>query len=195
MANATVVRFPATLVGATASTGLTLSSAGLLTANLSTGVSGGQVAYGGTGDGETLELKGSTHANNGKVLVTCGAGDPFIVHIGTNDRLSVGDGTGGSANPGGIGVTGSVFCSTFWAGDLNGAAGTDETMQLRPANGTAVISLKNGALAFFNGTPRAQGAAVADPSGGATIDAECRTAVIALLNRLRAAAGCNLIAT
>lgn len=53
----------------------------------------------------------------------------------------------------------------------------------------------SGTVSFFGGTARAQLGAIADPAGGGTVDAECRTAVAAILARLRGAAGFNLIAT
>ena len=49
-------------------------------------------------------------------------------------------------------------------------------------------------IGFYSTTPVAQGAAIADASGGATIDAEARTALNALLARLRPTAGVGLIA-
>lgn len=44
----------------------------------------------------------------------------------------------------------------------------------------------DGNIGFFSTAPVAQGASIADPSGGATQDAECRTATIALITRLEA---------
>jgi hypothetical protein len=40
----------------------------------------------------------------------------------------------------------------------------------------------------------ARGAAIANPAGGATVDAEARAALVALLDALRAATGHGLIA-
>ena len=47
-------------------------------------------------------------------------------------------------------------------------------------------------LAFYNATPIVQGASIADPAGGATVDAEARTAITALISRIEAL---GLIAT
>lgn len=51
----------------TFSTGLT-NTAGTVTNNLSTGVSGGQTAFGGTGSGDNLTLDPTTNATKGKVI-------------------------------------------------------------------------------------------------------------------------------
>lgn len=51
----------------TISTGLTLSS-GTLTANLSTGVSGGQSIVGGTASGNSLTLSSTAHATKGSII-------------------------------------------------------------------------------------------------------------------------------
>ncbi len=66
---ATVTYFPA-VSGAvinTVSTGLTLSS-GTITANLSTGVAGGQSVVGGTAASETLTLSSTANATKGRIL-------------------------------------------------------------------------------------------------------------------------------
>lgn len=52
---------------------------------------------------------------------------------------------------------------------------------------TTVVKLtNNGRLAFFDATTQAQGAHIADPAGGVTIDAEARTSIDAILARLEA---------
>ena len=51
--------------------------------------------------------------------------------------------------------------------------------------GTKIGTATTQKLAFFNSTPVVQGVAVADASGGATIDAEARTAINTLLARIR----------
>ena len=58
--------------------------------------------------------------------------------------------------------------------------------------GTKIGTATTQKLAFYNAVPIAQGASVADASGGATIDAEARTAINALISRIEAT---GLIAT
>ena len=58
--------------------------------------------------------------------------------------------------------------------------------------GTKIGTATSQKLGFYNATPIVQGASVADPSGGAVIDAEARTAIIAVISRLEAT---GLIAT
>lgn len=41
-------------------------------------------------------------------------------------------------------------------------------------------------IAFYGATPVAQQATITDPTGGATVDAESRTAINALIDRLQA---------
>lgn len=52
-------------------------------------------------------------------------------------------------------------------------------------NGVTVLEIANAAMAFFAGTPSARGAAIIDAAGGATVDAEARTAINALLAKMR----------
>jgi hypothetical protein len=49
------------------------------------------------------------------------------------------------------------------------------------STGTKIGTAATQKLAFWNATPVVQPAHIADPSGGATIDAESRTAIIAIL--------------
>jgi hypothetical protein len=57
---------------------------------------------------------------------------------------------------------------------------------------TKIEHVTGGTLGFYGTTPITQGASVADASGGATIDAEARTAINALISRVEAL---GLIAT
>ncbi len=50
--------------------------------------------------------------------------------------------------------------------------------------GTKIGTATTQKLSFFNATPVVQRTVVADPAGGATIDAEARTAIIAVITRL-----------
>lgn len=76
------------------------------------------------------------------------------------------------------------------AGDITIADGGD--FILNATTGTKIGTATTQKLGFYNATPIVQGAAVADASGGATIDAEARTAINALLARIRSL---GLIAT
>jgi len=58
-------------------------------------------------------------------------------------------------------------------------------LQLGTTTGTKIGTGTTQKLSFWNATPVVQPAAVADASGGATIDAEARTALNALLARMR----------
>ena len=53
------------------------------------------------------------------------------------------------------------------------------------STGTKFATATTQKMAWWNATPVVQGAAVADASGGATIDAEARTAINTLLARVR----------
>lgn len=63
LANATTVERPLTF-----STGLT-RTVNTITANISTGISGGQTIYGGTGASENLTIESTTHATKGNLLL------------------------------------------------------------------------------------------------------------------------------
>jgi len=67
----------------TFSTGLT-DTAGTITANLSTGIAGGQSAIGGTGAGENLTLSSTSNATKGKLLFGTSAYDEV------NNKLGIG---------------------------------------------------------------------------------------------------------
>lgn len=59
------------------------------------------------------------------------------------------------------------------------------SLSLRSGGGDTRVAVNNTGLGFFGATPAAQPVAVADAAGGATVDAEARTALNALLARLR----------
>jgi hypothetical protein len=63
---------------------------------------------------------------------------------------------------------------------------------LGTTTGTKIGTATTQKLGFYNATPIVQGAAIADPTGGATVDAEARTAINDLISRLEAL---GLIAT
>jgi len=58
-------------------------------------------------------------------------------------------------------------------------------LTLRAGDGNPRVQVNNTGLGFFGASPAAQPAAVADAAGGATVDAEARTAINDLLARLR----------
>lgn len=53
------------------------------------------------------------------------------------------------------------------------------------ATGTKIGTAANQLLSFYGATPVDQPATVSDPTGGTTIDAEARTAIIAIIDRLQ----------
>lgn len=59
------------------------------------------------------------------------------------------------------------------------------SLTLRSGGGDTRVAVNNTGLGFFGATPAAQPVAVADAAGGATVDAEARTALNDLLARLR----------
>jgi len=58
---------------------------------------------------------------------------------------------------------------------------TDANIVLSTVTGTEIGTATTQLLAFYGTTPIAQEAHIADPSGGATIDAEARTAINSIL--------------
>ena len=74
----------------TFSTGLT-NTAGTITSNLSTGVSGGQSVVGGTSSGNNLTLSSTSHATKGKILFGTSAYDEV------NNQLGIGTTTPSTA--------------------------------------------------------------------------------------------------
>jgi hypothetical protein len=68
----------------TFSTGLTNTS-GTITANLSTGIAGGQTAFGGTASGENLTLRSTTNDTKGKIIL-----GSLSAYDELNDRLGIG---------------------------------------------------------------------------------------------------------
>lgn len=60
---------------------------------------------------------------------------------------------------------------------------------LGSTTGTKIGTATSQKLSFYNATPIAQGLAVAAPSGGATIDAQARTAITSIIGRLSASGG------
>ena len=59
-------------------------------------------------------------------------------------------------------------------------------IQLGQNTGTKIGTSATQKLSVYGETPAVQGAAISDPSGGVTQDAEARTAINALIDRLQA---------
>jgi len=68
-------------------------------------------------------------------------------------------------------------------GDLTFIGG--KNIALSTSTGTKIGTATNQLLGFYNATPVDQPATVSDPSGGATQDAEARTAISAIIDRLQ----------
>lgn len=58
-------------------------------------------------------------------------------------------------------------------------------MALSSGTGTRIGTATGQKLGFYNVTPVDQPATISDPSGGATIDAEARTAINSIIDRLQ----------
>ena len=63
----------------------------------------------------------------------------------------------------------------------------DKNLLLGTTDGTQIGTAASQKLALWGATPVVQPATVADPTGGGTIDAEARTAIIAIIDRLQEA--------
>lgn len=120
--------------------------------------------------GVTFELHGSGYTPNG-------ARRPLWGMVNAQSALS---GLVLAAQK--TGATIEVYTGGLSSGDLRG---TWSATGLALTGGLAV----EGNLGFFGAPLRAQGAAITAPSGGATIDAEARTAISAILTLLSEAAG------
>lgn len=114
-------------------------------------------------------------ASDGQFIVATGAG-VFAYESGATVRTSLGLGTFAVENV-------AAVPSLTMADAANIAVNTTTGTQFATATGQKI--------AFHGATAIIQGTIVADPSGGATVDAEARTAIIALIDRFSAAAGGN----
>lgn len=106
----------------TFSTGLTKSITDVVTANLSTGIAGGQSVKGGINASENLTLSSTAHATKGKILFGASAYDEV------NDRL-------------GINNPSPIYLSQFDCTDHTGST-TDSTVTVwnKDTSGTGVFS-------------------------------------------------------
>lgn len=158
------------------STGLTNSS-GTITANLSTGISGGQSAIGGTASGQNLTLSSTTNATKGKILFGNSAYDE------ANNRLYIGQSTGAATVDilaptlsGAATQAGFLFTQTYnTSGVAEGAtfaytntASANTSRWLRATvGGTEVFSV--GRVSFTTGMLRLSNSNVLSASGGQTL--------------------------
>jgi hypothetical protein len=115
-----------------------------------------------------------THIHN----VGLGLADNISLVFGTGNDASIKyDGTNLIINPK---LVGTGFLSIL--GDISLL---DEDIILGTTTGTKIGTATNQKLGFYNATPVDQPATVSDPSGGAVVDAEARTAINAIIDRLQ----------
>ena len=125
------------------------------------------------------------------VTVTLGAddGDAFTVNSGGSEKFSV-DADGNAIIAGTLEVTGAqtLTGAPTVAGMLtaNGGItmGDGDNIVLNTTTGTKIGTAASQKLGFYNATPVVQRTLIADPSGGATQDAEARTAIVAIIDAL-----------
>ncbi len=178
LASGAVINFNNGNVTVTHSTGLLTTNSGLIANN------------GGLGAGGVLN---SAMVAAGTVAISYEASeDARIIAFGPNNttlpttfRIVLAEADGGgqivpiSISQAGV-VTmglGATFTGTVTITDVN--------VVLSATTGTKIGTATTQKLGFWNATPVVQGAAVADASGGGTVDAEARTALNTLLARMR----------
>lgn len=137
-----------------------------------TSVFDGTVQLGRTGDGNT--------GNRDLIIRTNGRGIRF--------RLN--DTTGILALAADPDINGVTMIATTFAGAIT--INNNVNIAFDTGAGSKIGTATTQKFAFWNATPIAQPAAVADAAGGATVDAEARTAINSLLARMRST---GLIAT
>ncbi len=109
-----------------------------------------------------------------------------LVEVTSGDVIANGKFTGGGTS--GLAID-NVGDSTF---DGNITLADAKNIILNTSTGTKIGTSTTQKIGFYNATPISQGASVADATGGATVDAEARTAINALISRIEAL---GLIAT
>jgi len=119
------------------------------------------------------------------ITLAMGTDDGTVINVtsGGSSKFSV-DSDGNVIAAGTTAVTGAT---TFTAAvTLNGGAtfGEGDNIAVGTSTGTKIGTATSQKIGFFNATPVVQQTNVADPSGGATQDAEARTAIAAILTRL-----------
>lgn len=124
------------------------------------------------------------------LAVTTSVQAPLILDANGNESLGI------TATPSAVNYISITNAATLNSVAI-GAVGDDTNVSfdvspkgtgnltLRAGNGNPRVQVNNAGLGFFGATPAAQPTAVADAAGGATVDAEARTAINDLLARLR----------
>jgi len=109
-----------------------------------------------------------------------------------SDKLYIGSGVGASSE-----ATGRKTCLIY--GVINAAASSQQitfnvgtvnildggNIATGTTNGLKIGTATSQKLGFYNATPVDQPATISDPSGGGTVDAEARTAINSLIDRLQ----------
>ena len=80
-------------------------------------------------------------------------------------------------------LTVTNIAATTFTGSITIADAID--IVLNATTGTKIGTATTQKLGFYNAVPVVQGASVADPTGGATVDNEARTAITALISRIK----------
>lgn len=161
---------------ATIGSGLTLA-AGVLSANLITGLAGGQTVIGGTAAGENLTLSSTSHGTKGKIVVS----DSMVVAAGTLASNAIqhpsNAGTGiyfASATQGVFaangGVVGSWSSSATVGLNINTVLSFSDgaNLILGSTSGTKIGTAITQKLGFWNATPVVQ--QVLATGAGNTVD-------------------------
>lgn len=142
---------------------MTLASTGVISINGQLNTQASTIAIGNSTSLTTVALQVNGDANTG------------IGQIGGADTLSV--------VAGGVQSMRVSASNVLIIGDLQFPA--NGRIVLDTVSGTKIGTGTNQLLGFYNATPVDQPATVADPSGGVVIDAESRTAIIAIIDRLQ----------
>jgi len=138
----------------TAGTGLTLTGSSF-SSNLSTGISGGQTAIGGTASGNSLTLSSTSHATKGKILFGTSAYDEV------NNRLGI-----GTASP--VYPFHFTESSGGWLGKF-ASTSTGFDIMYESTTGSGNMGIYQDALYFQPASTLANGLRFLNNSGGATM--------------------------
>ena len=146
-----------------------------------------------TGGTLTGALTGTSSPWSGVVLISSGTAVAPGLAFSAETQLGI---YRKGTNQMGFGVAGAEYAYLDGANGFHfvtatAATGYDAqtatTLIVGASTATGVrVGKSGGAVGFYGTTPIAIGASVADASGGATIDAEARTAINALISRIEA---------